>query len=103
MGLLGYFLRALRADIGRHDGRFDRLEVAHREEMVRIETDHRKEMTRIETDHRKEMTRINVTLGEIREILASHTATLTAHSLQSQRVMDQGERAALEGTLAAAS
>ena len=33
LGLLGYFLQALRADIRRLDGRIDRLEVAHREEM----------------------------------------------------------------------
>lgn len=89
LGLLGYFLQGLRADIRRLDSRIDGLEIAHREEMVGIKE----------------------TLGEIKAILASHTATLAAHSAtlaahgrQLERLMDHGERlAALEGALATAS
>ena len=93
LGLLGYFLQALRADIRRLDGRIDRLEVAHREEMAALAT-----------AHREEMAGIRETLGEIKEILASHTATLAAHGKQLERVMGHGERiAALEGALSAAS
>ena len=78
LGLLGYFLQGLRADIRRLDSRIDRLEIAHREEMAGIKE----------------------TLGEIKTILASHTATLAAHGRQLERVMGHGERiAALEGAL----
>ena len=93
LGLLGYFLQALRADIRRLDGRIDGLEVAHREEMAALAT-----------AHREEMTEIRKTLGEIKAILASHTATLAAHGKQLERVMGHGERiATLEGALSAAS
>ncbi len=89
LGLLGYFLQALRADIRRLDGRIDRLEVAHREEMGAL---------------RGETAEIKETLGEIKAILASHTATLAAHGKQLERVMGHGERiAALEGALSAPS
>jgi len=82
LGLLGYFLQGLRADIRRLDSRIDGLEIAHREEMVGIKE----------------------TLGEIKAILAAHTAILDAHSRQLDRMMDHGERiAALEGTLSTAS
>ena len=86
LGLLGYFLQALRADIRRLDGRIDRLEVAHREEMAALAT-----------AHREEMAGIRETLGEIKEILASHTATLAAHGKQLERVMGHGERIAASG------
>ena len=89
LGLLGYFLQGLRADIRRLDSRIDRLEIAHREEMAAI---------------RDEISEIKETLGEIKAILAAHTAILESHSRQLDRMMDHGERiAALEGTLSAAS
>ena len=140
LGLLGYFLQALRADIRRGDGRIDRLEVAHREDtqairkdmaamatahredmatlmaahredMAAMATAHREDMKEIRnavaalaTAHREDMKEIRETLGEIKEILASHTATLATHGKQLERMMDHGERiAALEGTFAVAS
>ena len=51
LGLLGYFLQALRADIRRLDGRIDRLEVAHREDTQAI----RKDMAAMATAHREDM------------------------------------------------
>ena len=89
LGLLGYFLQGLRADIRRLDSRIDGLEIAHREEMAGI---------------RDEISGIKETLGEIKAILAAHTATLAAHGRQLERLMDHGERiAALEGTLSTTS
>ena len=50
------------------------------------------------------MTGIRETLGEIKAILASHTATLATHGRQLEQVVGHGERiAALEGTLSTAS
>ena len=104
LGLLGYFLQALRADIRRLDSRIDRLEVAHREEMGALRRAHREEMDALGKAHREEMAGIREALGEIKAILASHTATLAAHGKQLERVMGHGERiAALEGALSAAS
>lgn len=89
LGLLGYFLQGLRADIRRLDSRIDGLEIAHREEMAGI---------------RDEISGIKETLGEIKAILASHTAILAAHGRQLDRMMGHGERiAALEETLSTAS
>ena len=89
LGLLGYYLQGLRADIRRLDSRIDRLEIAHREEMAGIGD---------------EISEIKETLGEIKSILAAHTAILEAHSRQLDRMMDHGERiAALEGTLSTTS
>lgn len=96
LGLLGYYLQGLRADIRRLDSRIDQLEIAHREEMAAI----RDEMAGI----RDEISGIKETLGEIKSILAAHTAILEAHGRQLDRMMDHGERiAALEGTLSTAS
>ena len=93
LGLLGYFLQGLRADIRRLDSRIDRLEIAHREEV-----------SAIRDEIRNEMSAIRETLGEIKAILASHTATLAAHGKQLEQVMGHGERiAALEGALTTAS
>ncbi len=89
LGLLGYFLQGLRADIRRLASRIDRLEISHREEISGIHG---------------EISGIKETLGEIKAILASHTAIPEAHSRQLDRMMDHGERiAALEGTLSTAS
>ncbi|MCE2513235.1 MAG: hypothetical protein J4F50_11970, partial [Acidimicrobiia bacterium] len=108
LGVLGYFLPALRADIRRLDGRIDRLEVAHHEEMVALREEmgalaraHREEMVPLREEmgalgraHREEMAGIKEALGEIKAILASHTATLAAHGKQLERVMGHGERIA---------
>ena len=84
LGMLGFFLQAIRSDIralgDRLDTRIDALETATRNDLGEVKDD----------------------LGEVKERLAAMEATQAEHGRLLQRMMDHGERiAALEGAAAA--